>query len=209
MFKALALVYAFTVISLAGCESLHVDRITLQHMQQKEIRVVPGAANISLVVKAIDKRDYLAPGISRKWGKAVVGYGRNGLGEETYPDIIVTEPIELTLKRSIEDELKARGFQIDQNANLIIEIDINTFFNDYKVGFIWSDSVADLNIDVKVLSNTGYILYSRIIAEQGHKAWASTMSGEDAKIALNRAVDNGINALFSDGAFISALSHDN
>lgn len=209
MFKALALVYAFTVISLAGCESLHVDRITLQHMQQKKILEVPGAANISVVVKAIDKRDYLAPGISRKWGKAVVGYGRNGFGEETYPDIIVTEPVELTLKRSIEDELKARGFQIGQNANLIVEIGINTFFNDFKVGFILSDSVAELNIDVKVLSNTGYILYSRKIVEQGHKAWASTMSGEDAKIALNGAIDNGINALFSDCAFMSALLHDN
>lgn len=208
MFKALV-IYALAVIGLAGCELLQVDRITLQHTQQKGIGVVPGAANISVVVKANDKRDYLAHSISRKWGKAVVGYGKNGLGEETYPDIIVTEPVELTLKRSIEDELKASGFHVDQNAKFVIEIDINTFFNDYKVGFILSDSVADFNMDVKVLSNKGHILYSRRIAEQGHKVWASTMSGEDAKIALNRALDNGINTLFSDGTFLSALSHDN
>lgn len=209
MIKPLFVIIALSVISLPGCESLHVDRITLQHTQKNGVDVVPGAANISVIVKANDRRDYLAPGISRKLGKAVVGYGRNGLGEGTYPDIIVTEPVELTLKRSIEDELRARGFRIDPNSSLLIDIDINTFFNDYKVGFIRSDSVADLNFDVKVTSKNGRVLYLRRIAEQGHKDWASTMSGEDARAALNKALDNGLNALFSDGAFMSALTHNN
>lgn len=203
-----AVMCAIAVISLAGCESLHVDHISLKHTQQQTAAAVAGADSVVVSVKANDSRNVLAPGISRKLGQAVVGYGRNGLGEQTYPDIIVTEPVALTLKRSIEDELKARGFHVDGIADFIVEVDIRNFFNDYKVGLIFSESVADLNMDIKVLSSKGALLYSRNIAVQGRKAWASTMRGDDAEIALNRALDNGINALFGDNAFLSVFSPD-
>lgn len=199
-------VCVLALVSLvAGCASWIVkeERITLHHTQLK-VNAIPQAATIAVGVQVNDKRDELAPGISRKWAKAVVGYGRNGLGEETYPDIIVTTPVAQTVRQSVESELNARGFQVADNATLQIVIDINVFFNDYKVGFIRSDSVADLNMDVKVLSN-GNNRYSRRIVAQGHTAWAATMESRDAETALNMALDNGIDALFGDDTFISAL----
>ena len=185
-----------------------MDNITLKHTQQQGINTIAEADKITVSVKANDKRDFLAPGISGKWGKRVVGYGKNGLGEQTFPDIVVTEPIELTLKKCIEDELTVRGFHVNENADFMIEIDINKMFNDYRVGLIISDSVADLNMDISVLSNTRKVLYSRNITVQGNKTWASTMRGEDARVSLNKALDNGINLLFSDGEFLSVLSHN-
>ncbi len=190
---------------VAGCATwiIREERITLYHTQLK-VNTIPEAANIVVAVQVNDKRDYLAPGISRKWGKAVVGYGRNGLGEETYPDIIVTRPVEQTIRQAVESELKARGFRVADDANLQIVIDINTFFNDYKVGFLRSDAVADLDMHVKMLSN-GENRFSRQIAAQGRTAWAATMGSRDAEAALNMALDNGIDALFDDDAFIAAL----
>jgi len=199
---------AFAACWLGGCESLQVDRITLHHAQQVGVDTIPGAGQVSVAVYVYDRRDTVAPDLFGKWGKAEVGFGRNGLGEQTYPDIVVTEPVELTLKRAIEDELKARGFHVDRHADYAMTIDVNTFFNDYKVGIILSDSVADLNMEVRVLSNDGRVRYSRTISAQGRKALASPMDSFDARIALNRALDQGIQALFDDRALLNTLITD-
>lgn len=204
--RPLALTACFlAVLGLAGCASwiTREAHVTLRHTQH-QVTPIPAAENMTVGVRVNDKRDYLAPGISRKWGKAVVGYGRNGLGETTYPDIVVTEPVAMTIKQSIESELTARGFRVADNAKLQVVVDVNVFFNDYKAGILRSDAVADLKMNVSVLLN-GDSRYSRQVAAQGHVAWANTMGSQDAETALNAALDNGMDALFGDGAFVSAL----
>jgi uncharacterized lipoprotein len=120
--------------------------------------------------------------------------------------IVATEEVSITVRRAIEKELQARGFQLASQADVVqVAADLTRFYNDHKVGFFAGDAVADLNLSVTVRSKTAGIVYSRQIAAQGVEPNTQLMSGENARLALNRALENGIKILFEDRSFISAL----
>jgi len=191
------------LVGLPGCLSwvMRAESIALQHTQHQAV-FTPGAQNVAVSVQVNDKRDYLAPGISRKWGRAQVGYGRNSFGEHVAPDIIVVEPVETTVRKSIEEELAARGIRIAPTAPLQVVVDINVFFSDFKVGFMNPESSAVFAMDVKVLSSDGTTAYARHIAAQGRLPGTGT---QFARVALDKALDDGIDTLFGDWKFASAL----
>lgn len=60
-------------------------------------------------------------------------------------------------------------------------------------------------MSVSVKSIKGDLLYSRHIISQGIEPNTQLMSGENARLALNRALENGMKYLFEDQAFLSAL----
>jgi len=180
---------------------MRAEPITLQHTAHDTVWV-PDAQNVAVQVQANDRRDYLAPGISRKWGRAVVGYERNSFGEQMAPDIIVNEPVEVTFRTAIEDELRARGVSIDPNAAFLVVVDIDVFFNDFKVEFLHPESIADSAMDVKLLSRDGTTVYKRHIATESRLPGMGTQL---ARIALNKALDDAIDTLFGDWKFSSSL----
>lgn len=129
---------------------------------------------------------------------------KNGYGMEMAP-IIATEDVAVTIRRAIEQELQARGFKIGTDALVQISADLIRFYNDHKVGFLSGDAVADLNMAVVVKSKEGGQLYSRQIIAQGLEPNTQLMTGDNAKLALNRALENGMKMLFEDQEFLSAL----
>jgi uncharacterized lipoprotein len=73
------------------------------------------------------------------------------------------------------------------------------------MGFFSGDAIADLNLSVTVKSQKGDLLYTRQVIAQGTEPNTQLMSGENARLALNRALESGIRSLFADQAFLSAL----
>lgn len=102
--KILAITACFAAFSLAGC-ALTTDRIELQYKQQQGVMQIPGANNISVAVRVSDLRQ----------DKSKVSNKKNGYGMEMAP-ILATEDVTVTIQRAIEQELKARGFQLDADA---------------------------------------------------------------------------------------------
>jgi uncharacterized lipoprotein len=86
-----------------------------------------------------------------------------------------------------------------------ITADLTRFYNDHKTGMFASDAVADLNMSVVVKSKKGDLLFSRQIVVQGVEPNTQLMTGKNARLALNRALDNGMTSLFEDQAFLTAL----
>ncbi|MER0172151.1 MAG: hypothetical protein DU489_16485 [Nitrosomonas sp.] len=78
-------------------------------------------------------------------------------------------------------------------------------YSDHKMGFFSGDAIADLNMSVTVKSKKGDQLYSRQVVAQGIEPNTQLAGGENAKLALNRALENGMKALFEDQAFLAAL----
>ena len=184
----------FALVALSGC-ALTTDRIELQYNQQQGVSKIPGANNISVTVQVTDKRQ----------DKSKVSSKKNGFGMEMAP-ILAAEDITSTVQRAIEQELSARGFILGSDAALVqIVADLNRFYNDHKNGFFAGDAVADLNMSVTVKSKKGDLIYTRQVIAQGVEPNIQLATGENAKLALNRALENGMKSLFEDQAFLSAL----
>lgn len=192
--RVIAIASCVALVALSGC-ALTTDRIELQYNQQQGISKIPGASDVSVSVQVTDQRQ----------DKSKVSSKKNGFGQEMAP-IVVTEDVAVTVSRAIEQELRARGFQLGSDAALVqVTADITRFYNDHKMGFFAGDAVADLNMSVIVKSKTGDMLYSRHVASQGVEPNTQLATGENARLALNRALENGMKSLFEDQAFLSAL----
>ena len=192
--KFLALASCVAIVSLSGC-ALTTDRIELQYSQQQGISQIPGANNVSVNVKVADQRQ----------DKSKVSSKKNGFGMEMAP-ILATEDVAVTVRRAIEQELRTRGFQLGSDAALIqIAADLTRFYNDHKTGFFSGDAVADLNMSISVKSKNGDLLYTRQVVAQGIEPNTQLMTGENAKLALNKALGNSMKYLFEDQAFLAAL----
>lgn len=195
MNKKIALAATFFIgFSLAGC-ALTTDRIDLQYKQQEAVKHIPGAHNVSVSVEVSDHRQ----------DKSKVSSKKNGYGMEMAP-ILANEDVTITVQKAIEVELQARGFRLDaDSARIQIEADLMRFYNDHKLGFFSGDAIADLKMLVSVSSISGEKLYSQHIVAQGHEPNTQLATGENARLALNRALENGIRILFDDQSFIAAL----
>lgn len=192
--KIIAIASCVAVASLSGC-ALTTDRIELQYTQQQGVVPIPGANNVSVNVQVVDQRQ----------DKSKVSSKKNGFGIEMAP-ILATEDVTATISRAMEQELRARGFQLNSDAALVqIAAGLTQFYNDHKVGFFAGDAVADLNMSVTVKSKKGDLLYVRQVIAQGIEPNTQLMTGENARLALNRALENGMKSLFEDQAFLAAL----
>src|SRR5689334_19678138 len=138
------------VVALSGC-ALTTDRIDIGYDQKQGIVQMPGANKVSVAVQVADLRQ----------DKGKVSSKKNGYGMEMAP-IVATEDVAVTIRRAIEQELRARGFQLAAGTALVqIAVDLTRFYNDYKTGFFAGDAVADLNMSVTVKSSKGELLYTR------------------------------------------------
>lgn len=192
--RILTLAVCLALAGLTGC-ALTTERIELQYNPQSAVTQMPGAKDVSVNVRVADQRQ----------DKSKVSSKKNGFGIEMAP-IIPSEDVAVTVRKAIEQELRARGFQLAATDPLIqIDADLIRFYNDHKVGFFSGDAVADLNMSVLVKSRSGSMLFSKQIAAQGIEPNTMLMTGENAKLALNRALESGLKILFEDRAFLSAL----
>lgn len=184
----------FAVAILSGC-ALTSETVELHYTKQQGVSPIPGASNVSVSVQVTDHRH----------DKSKVSSKKNGFGTEMAP-ILAVEDVTVTIRRAIEQELQARGFQLGTDTALVqIASELTRFYNDHKPGFFAGDAVADLNMSVTVKAKNGGLLYSRQVVAQGIEPNTQLMTGTNAKLALDRALANGIKLLFEDQAFLSAL----
>lgn len=192
--KALALACCVAAASLSGC-ALTTEQIELHYTQQTGVAKVAGAEKVSVNVQVTDQR----------LDKSRVSSKKNGFGAEMAP-ITAAEDVAVTVRKAIETELLARGFQLGSDAALVkVAADITRFYNDHKMGFFAGDAVADLNLSVTVKSKAGQLLFSKQIIAQGKEANTQLATGNNARLALDRALENGMKMLFEDPGFLSAL----
>ena len=178
---------------LSGC-AVTTEQITLSYQPQDSIAAIAGADAIGVNVTVKDER----PDMSR------VSRKKNGFGMEM-ASITAVEEVDVTIRKAIEEELRQRGFKVGSPATVSVEAGLTRFYNDFKLGFFAGDSVADLNMLVKVQSKDGVQIYSRQLTAQGIEKNIQLMTGDNARLALNDALKNGMAKLFDDQQFIAAL----
>ncbi|MEQ1558839.1 MAG: YajG family lipoprotein [Methyloglobulus sp.] len=192
--KILALISCLALSCLSGC-ALTTEQIELNYNKQSGVSKIAGASNVSVNVQVTDQR----PDISKVSSK------KNGYGMEMAA-ITAAEDVAVTIRKAIEQELQNRGFQLGSDTALVkIVADLTRFYNDHKIGFFSGDAVADLNMSINVKAKNGDQLYSKQIVAQGIEPDTQLATGNNARIALDKALENGMKILFEDKALLSAL----
>lgn len=192
--RTLALLYCAALASLAGCAFI-TEQIELKYNQPVGVSRIAGASKVSVNVQVTDQRQ----------DKSKVSSKKDMYGIELAA-ITAAEDVATTIRKAIEQELQARGFQLGSDtAHITIATDLTRFYNDLNRGFFLGDAVAELNMGVTVKGQNGTQPYSRQIVAQGIEPNILLASGNNAKIALDRALENGLKLLFEDKAFLSAL----
>lgn len=190
----LCLIAVLALLVLQGC-AFTTEVIDIQYEQQQGVVRIPGADAVTIAVNVEDNRQ----------DKSKVSSKKNGYGMETAP-ILSREDVSAIIARAISQEAAARGFKVAPEGVVLIDTKVNRFYNDHKIGFFAGDAVADLDIEVAVMSAAGKELYMRGVAVQGKRENTQLATGNNASIALGKALVAGMEVLFSDEAFISALA---
>jgi uncharacterized lipoprotein len=182
-------------VLFCGC-ALTEDRIRLSYQPDQGATRIAGAEGITTVVTVIDARA----------DRSRVGAKKNGFGMEMAA-IRPEEEVAATVQAAVESELRARGFRIGREGNVTISLEITRFWNDFKMGMWAGDAVSELMISAKITERGGAVLYVRNLSAEGKEADIQLASGSNAKLALDRALENGVRQLFADPKFADALLH--
>lgn len=193
--KMLLILSVLFVAVISGC-ALNTETIGINYNSQTTAQIIPSVKKTSRLAVSVSDSRLDRINVSRKKN----GYGMEMAGIESKDDV------SLVLRKAIEYELLARGFSIGENAEVLINTDIQKFYNDFKNGFFSGDAVADLHMSVVVKTKGSKVIYTRNITARGIEASIQLASGDNAQKALEKALSDGLKKLFDDQDFINALT---
>lgn len=192
--KHLYLLIATTLV-LSGC-ALTRDHITLDYVPMPSAEKIAEADKIPLKVKISDQRN----------SKDRVSCKKNGYGMEM-ASILSKNDVNLLIKEALVTELANRGFSLgNENLNsVLIDVELNKFYNDFKVQFFAGRAVAEVILNIKVKKPDGQFTFSKSVIGAGENQGIFLFTGRNAKITLEDALQNAISKIVSDQDFIQAL----
>lgn len=97
-----------------------------------------------------------------------------------------------------------RGFIVN-GGDIIVNIELIKFFNDFKSGFFAGDASAEVLMGSQVKLSNGNIIYNKIITGNYVEQNIQLATGNNAKLALEGALKDAVSKLVNDSDFIMAL----
>lgn len=177
---------------LNGC-ALTKDFATVSYAPQPEVNAVTGAEEVNVAVTVTDNRAI----------KDKISCKKNGYGMEMAPILARNDVVEV-VTQAIAVELANRGFTIAEGA-MLVAVELNTFYNDFKIGFFEGSAVAEVLMNVQVKDAAGTIAFSKSIMGAHTKTGVQLTSGANAQAALDVALQDAVSKLMNDPAFLEAL----
>jgi uncharacterized lipoprotein YajG len=178
--------------SVLGC-ALTKEYITVDYTPQKNIEPIRGAEKVHLKVNVNDSRNM----------RDKVCYKKNAYGMEL-GEIISNNDVVKLISDSIKTEMSNRGFIIN-DSDILINIELIKFFNDFKTGFFAGDALAEVLIGSQIRLSNGNIVYNKIITGNYIEQNIQLATGNNAKLSLEGALKDAISKLVNDSEFIIAL----
>jgi uncharacterized lipoprotein YajG len=177
---------------LSAC-ALSEDKVPLDYIANTGVTPVAGADKVSLAVTGADRRSQYTDRISTK---------KNGYGMEMARIVAANDVVEL-VRGGVERELRAQGYAIGPGG-LSVTVELQNFYNNFRVGFASGNAVADVALAVKVRNAAGTLVYSQL-----YDATATVevflASGANARDALQKALTLATRKILEDQALQAAL----
>jgi uncharacterized lipoprotein YajG len=178
---------------LSGCA--FIDQSTpVAYVAPPNLEVVQGASAVTISVAARD---------GRVSNKDRIGSIKNGYGMET-ARITAANDVVLLVRGAVENEIGSFGFKVGPGG-LNVNVELQTFYNDFKPGFFSGDSIAEVGFNLAVTRADGSYVYSRSYKGIGMNKNIMMYMASNAKVALQEALTNAIQQLISDTALQQAL----
>lgn len=193
MNKLSLLLITVLALQFGGC-ALTTDRINIDYKPRANITVVEGAEKVSVKVIHDDKRTVY---------KDRVGVKKNGYGMEMAA-IVPTTDVAKTFADAVASEIESLGFKLGEGGKTI-KVELVRFYNDFKMGFFAGDSVADGLINVSITNKSGDLIFTRSYEGGGLEQNIQLATGENARLALTRAMTDIVTKVPQDKDLQSAL----
>ncbi|WP_087721077.1 YajG family lipoprotein [Salinicola salarius] len=193
-FRILVLVAGLAL--LHGCGAIP-ETEKLVYEPQTDVAPIQGADGVTVNVDVVDDREDKSRISSKKYSYG--GFEMASIHSE--------EPVENVVQSAIEQELQARGFVVDADAPLTIHGDIEKLYSElHLIDTFWTGkAVGDSQIDFVIGSKDGETLFSRVISVQPEYKGLMYQSGENLARPVELAIEETMDQLFADPAFIDAL----
>ncbi len=199
---------AFILLCLASCDAMYVVKsdLDLRYTPQEVPTVLGGMGNEGVAVTVADLRQERTNVVGRKMSSRIKAPFIASI--ESKRDVVVV------IKESLELELQHRGYLIENDANAIVEVELNKYWIDWNMGFscclalwapMWVDAVAELDLNVAVKKKSGNVGFTKRIHGKGLEPMCFVTSGKNAQLALEQALADGIRSLFQDPTFTDAI----
>lgn len=194
--KLLKILGVFAGLALLhGCAAIPESH-KLTYEPQADVAAVEGASEVAVNVVVADERE----------DQRRISHKRHSWG---FPmaSIHSEEPIEDVLKIAIEQELLARGFEIDGDSPVTIQADIVELYSNLHLidTFLTGKTVGKSTINVEVVSKTNERLFSRDISVQPEHKGVMYQSASNLARPIEMAMEETLDELFNDPLFIEAL----
>lgn len=178
---------------LSGC-AFTEESIPVRYTGAANLSVTPGAKDVTVEVKSTDGRVSNKDRVSSK---------KNGYGNET-ARILATNDVIAEVGKAVETELASLGFKIGPNG-LKLEVEVLTFYSDFKSGFWSGEAVADVSFSLLAKKADGTLIFSRTYRAVGNNPDIMMASGSNAQPALEAALRNAVQVMVNDTDFHNAL----
>ncbi len=185
---------SFAAAVLSGC-AFTTARVPLRYTPHGKATLLAGAHNIIVTVSVKDLRKH------KRIGNKV-----NGYGVSTAP-IYSTTNIASLVQRAFEMELRDRGFRVAHTSPVLVDVAVTKLHNRFSSGFFSGSAVAVFHMNVMVKNRYGKEVFSQKVSAVGKNSGIIMTSGSNAAIAVDRAIENGVQGIFHNKQFITALLH--
>lgn len=183
----------FAVLMLGGC-ALTEDIVPVGYVAPANLSLTPGASDVIVAVSGKDGRATYRDRVSSK---------KNGYGMEMAAIKAENDIIDLT-RQAVEKEFSSLGFKIG-NGGLEVNVDVQTFYNDFKIGMFAGDAVAEVSFHLTVTRGDKSYVYTRSYRGIGVNKNIQLASGSNAKVALEQALTNAMQEVIADTALQTAM----
>jgi uncharacterized lipoprotein len=188
------IIYAIVVACLVSGCALVEDKVPVNYVAPVNLSVANGASNVTVTVSGEDDRSANRDRISTK---------KNGYGIEMAKITSTNDVVEL-VRSAVETELGSLGFKVGPGG-IVVNVQLETFYNDFKPGFFSADAVAEVSFTVTAKAPDGSLVYSRSYKGIGMNKNIALASGDNAAVALQEGLTNAVAQMIQDETMQKAL----
>jgi uncharacterized lipoprotein YajG len=178
---------------VAGC-ALSEDAIQVRYSPPDAGAVARPSNGVAVTVVGKDGRGSRRDRVSTK---------KNGYGMEM-AKITAANDLATEVANAVQSELQKLGFSVGPGGARI-SVELDTFYNDFKMGLFSGDAVAELKFTLIAYAVDGSILYTKSYQATGTNPNIMLMEGSQAKVALDAALREAVQQVTFDRTLHSLL----
>jgi uncharacterized lipoprotein YajG len=186
--------FIFFLFLLSGC-AVSRDHIALMYRPIPQVQKIAEAEGSEISISVSDSREQ----------KNHVGRKSNGSGIPM-ASIRCKNQIDELVKEAFVNELKNRGFAFaSKDPKTLIHVEIKKMNNRFENGFFSGTGRSETILSVCIQNAQGALQYGKTVIGEGNNPTVLFTTGKNAKIALERSLQDAILQVVEDPEFLQAL----